>query len=149
MSDIGTYAALEAELVAALSLPTGIDGVVTLGPSLGAADLAATAVRKPAVGIVEGAAEDTGDLATIGGKKRLARFDFEIAVVVSSARGAVAARATLRTILETVRDRVHFLSCSQPGPGRWRWKSETPVEVTGDDLLAAVASYQVQTTIGR
>lgn len=148
MSDAGTYAALEAELLAALTTPA-ITGVVSLSGATSAADLAEDAVRKPAVGIVEGPAEDTDALATIGGKKRLARFNYEVAVVVSSARGKVPARATLRGILETVRDRVHHLSSSQPGPGRWRWKSDTPVEVTGDDLIAAVASFQIETTIGR
>lgn len=148
MSDAGIYAALEGEITAALAATGGISGVVSLEPALSVVDLANDAVRKPAIGVVEAGAEETGEVA-IGNRRRLARFTYEVAVVVSSARGKTSARGTMRSILEAVRDRVHHLSSSQPGTGRWRWKSETPVEVTGDDLLAAVASYSIETVIGR
>lgn len=148
MSDAGIYAALETELMNALSGSGGIAGVVTLSPALSVADLADDAVRKPAVGVIDaGLAEK--DLLSVSSRRMTATATFEVGVVVASARGKVQARSTLRTVLEAVRDRVHFLPSSQPGTGRWRWKSETPVEVAGDDLIAAVASYQIETLIGR
>jgi len=148
VSDAGTYAALEKEITDALTGTCGIPGVVSVEPALSVVDLADHAVRKPVVGVVDAGADESGEVA-IGSRRRLARFTFEVAVVVSSARGKKDARGTLRGILEAVRDRVHYLPSSQPGSGRWRWKSENPVEVTGDDLLAAVASYSIETVIGR
>lgn len=147
MTDVGLYAALETSILTALRTPA-IPGVVTLEGALSVADLAADAVRKPAIGIVD-AGSTFQESVAIARRGQIARFNFEVGVVVSSARGKIAARGTLRTILETVRDRIHFLSIAQPGPGRWLWKSDTPVDVTGDDLLAAVASFQLDTMIGR
>jgi len=146
VSDAGRYAAMEAEIVAAL---TGLAGVATIGKTLSLEDLVQRdGIRKPAVGIIEGAAEATGEKIGIGSRRIPARVTWEIAVVVQNQRGAVQGRPTLRSILEEVRDRLHCLDSTGTRGSQYRWRSDAPTQVPADDLVAAIATFDVNVIFG-
>ncbi len=146
MSDVGRYAAQEAELETAL---TGLPGAATICRTLSLEDLVARdGIRKPAVGIIEGSAEATGESIGIGSRRIPARVSWEIAVVVQNQRGAVQGRPVLRTLLEAVRDRVHGLDSTVTRGARYRWRSDVPTQVPADDLIAAIATFDVNVIFG-
>jgi len=145
VSDIGLYAALEAELIAAL---TGISGVATLVPTVSVDRLAGMdGVRKPAIGVIDTGAEFREQYAITKGRS-LATVSWDIAIVVQNMRGVTAARPTVRTLLETIRDRVHWLQTGTSSKGRYRWRSDQHIQLPDDSLDAAVASFEIAVSVG-
>src|SRR5512135_891423 len=106
MTDVGTLAAMETEIMTALA---GLPGVVELKATCSAEDLLARdAIRMPAVGVVDAGIE-WKEGQSVGQKVQIATFRWEVTVLVDSKRGRIDARTTLREILETIRDRLHWL----------------------------------------
>ncbi len=159
MTDVGIYAALETELTTALA---GISGVVAVTPTCDIEDLVyrispdGGGGRTPAIGVVEVASKRTtipgssgGGFYSIANRHITTVSTWEIAVVVRNERGKSDARSTVRTILETIRDRVHYLSTTATTyRSKWTWVGEEKVKTAEDDLYAWVATYSVDCFFG-
>lgn len=140
MTDVGRYAAMEAEVIAAIGT---IDGVVSVEPSASVEDLVEVdGIRTPVIGVVEGDSSRQGAYA-MGNRRINACSEWEVAVVVRNERGRVAARNALRAIVEKVRDNLHYASSAQPPTARYIWKGDKRVQVEGDDLYAVVATFEL------
>lgn len=140
MTDVGRYTAMEAEVIAAIGT---IDGVVSVEPSTSVEDLVETeGIRTPVIGVIEGESSRQGAYA-LSNRRINACSEWEVAVVVRNERGRVAARAMLRAILEKVRDNLHYASSTQPPTARYIWKGDKRVQVEGDDLYAAIATFEL------
>ena len=140
MTDVGRYAAMEAEVIAAIGT---IDGVVSVEPSASVEDLVEVdGVRTPVIGVVEGDSSRQGAYA-MSNRRINACSEWEVAVVVRNERGRVAARNALRAIVEKVRDNLHYASSAQPPTARYIWKGDKRVQVEGDDLYAVVATFEL------
>lgn len=159
MTDVGTYAALEAEITTALA---GISGVVEVIPTCDIEDLVYRVSpdggggRTPVIGVVEVASKRTtvpgsagGGFYTIANRIVTAESVWEIAVCVRNERGKSDARSTSRTILETIRDRLHYLSTAQDYKSKWQWQGEEKVKTAEDDLYAWVATYSLTCFFGK
>jgi len=145
MTDVGLYAAMEAEIVTAL---TGMTGVVELKPTASAEDLVAKdGIRLPAVGIIDAGAEWKEPLG-VGQKLQRATFRWEITVIVGSQRGRIDARTTLRTILETVRDRLHYSQSAVALKSRYYWRSDRPLDIGRTDILGTVIAFELDVLVG-
>jgi hypothetical protein len=140
MTDVGRYAAMEAEVIAAIG---SISGVVSVEPSTSVEDLVETeGIRTPVIGVIEGESSRQGAYA-LSNRRINACSEWEVAVVVRNERGRAAARARLREILEKVRDNLHYASSAQPPTAKYIWKGDKRVQVEGDDLYAAVATFEL------
>jgi hypothetical protein len=140
MTDVGRYAAMEAEVIAAIG---SISGVVSVEPSTSVEDLVETeGIRTPVIGVIEGESSRQGAYA-LSNRRINACSEWEVAVVVRNERGRAAARARLREILEKVRDNLHYASSAQPPTAKYIWKGDKRVQVEGDDLYAAIATFEL------
>lgn len=147
MSDVGLYDALEAELYAALTTPA-ISGAATVAKTLSIQDLVERdAVRKPAIGIVDSGARFREPYG-VGQRIVGVVSRWEIGVVVQNQRGAISGRPTLRGFLETVRDRVHNLKTATSSRAAWRWQSDEYIDQPREDLVAAVATFEINVNFG-
>lgn len=158
MTDVGIYTALETELTTALA---GISGVVEVVPTCDVEDLVyrigpdGGGGRTPVIGVVEVGSKRTsvpgsagGGLYSIAGRKITANSAWEISVAVRNERGKSDARSTVRTILETIRDRIHYLETAQPYKGKWQWQGEEKVKTTEDDLYVWISTYSIDCFFG-
>lgn len=141
MTDVGKYAAMEAEVIAAIGT---ISGVKSVEASMSVEDLIEVdGIRLPAIGVIEGDASRQSAYA-LSNRRISAGVEWEVAVVVRNERGRTAARDTLRTILETVRNNLHYASSALSPLARYIWKGDKRIQVEGDDLYAAVATFELQ-----
>lgn len=149
MSDVGLYAALEAEIIEALT-DTPIDGVKKVLRTAGVEDLVFqdTALR-PVIGVIDAGAKEL-DRPAVSSRLVGALSEWQIAVVVTSKRGLPDARTTVRTLLETVRDRVHNVQTATSSRGKYRWISDQYVNVVGGDgsVAAAIATFVIPINFG-
>lgn len=165
MTDVGKFDALEAVIVAALSTPA-ITGVESVQPSMSYEDLllydgGSRADSSQAVlGVVEGDATVSSlpGLAAhgryaIGSGRFCGNVQWHVAILVRNARGGRESRSFVRTLAETVRDRVNFLLGNAAG-ARFAWVGEQRIDGKGDDedggydYLCRVATFDIDVTMG-
>jgi hypothetical protein len=116
---------------------------VSVEPSTSVEDLVETeGIRTPVIGVIEGESSRQGAYA-LSNRRINACSEWEVAVVVRNERGRAAARARLREILEKVRDNLHYASSAQPPTAKYIWKGDKRVQVEGDDLYAAIATFEL------
>jgi hypothetical protein len=136
---------MEAEIIAAL---TGITGVASLKASASAEDLLAKeGIQKPAIGVTDAGAEWKESLG-VGQKQQRGAFRWEITILVESGRGRIDARSTLRTLRETVRDRLHYLKSTIPLKARYMWRGDQPLDIGRPDVLGSVTSFELDALVG-
>jgi hypothetical protein len=153
MSDVGVYAAVQAEIVALLTTPAITVSSVTanIRSALSVAHLVEgpEAVQKPMVGVILLDSRALGeDEQTLSRQIRVETF-WQIAAVDASNRGASDRRTWCYSVLETVRDRLHqYTSTIAPGYDVYRWVSESFTAET-PSVMAAVATYRLPLMLGR
>lgn len=141
MTDVGTYATLQAEILAALTTMTAIK---TFAKEARIENLVVKeSLRRPAVGVACSSKTATGRVSAGNNRQTLASLKWEIAVLVDSARGNEEQKASLEALLEGIRDRVHFLSCALAPHSKYIWQGEEIVQLAEEELLGAVAIYQL------
>lgn len=137
MSDSGTYEAICAELVAALSVPS-IEDAKAIIPTCSLADLfGMDAKRFPAIGVIEReAARDPKDqLIALRPVRAITVWD--VAIVVQNMRGSIAGRSLLRVLMETTRDRIHGLRSAIAPKAQFTWQADKLIDNVGDGSVAA------------
>ncbi len=153
MSDIGTYNAIEAEIVAALSTPP-IDDVKDVLASHSLEDLYFhDSKRRPAMGIIErDAIEDPKADQQVGLKPVRAQTTWDISFVVDHKRGRTEARTLLRKFMETVHDRLHNLRSAVDPKARYRWRADKMNEKflgESNSVATAVSTFTLGVNFGK
>jgi len=146
MSDAGIYAAIEADIVTKL---TGISGVNSISASMSANDLVyRQGIQKPAIGIVHQGTEVMSQTARgVNAPQFRAKVNYQVTVAANDARGAISSRPLVQTILEAIRDRLHFKQPSGlpvPNIGLYRFVSEGYPEEQPQALIVAAANYSLE-----
>lgn len=148
MSDIGVYATLQAEILTALApmaitaVPAGV--IRTFAKDSRIEELIVKeGIRAPAIGVACTNKTAAGRISAGPNRQMLASLEWEVAVLVDSARSRAEQRASLEAILEEVRDKLHFLPCSLPPTAKYIWNGEKTVLLGDEELLGAIATYQL------
>lgn len=148
MSDVGFYAALEAEIFTVLTTPA-VSKVARVAKSMSLQDLLMKdGLQLPAVGIIDAGAPEKGYLAAAD-RRILTEPAWDIAIVVKNSRGAVSGREVMWEILERIRDRLHHYQSAAAGGFRYQWAGEFPADLFDNTLLAYTQHFKIQTYFGR
>lgn len=149
MSDIGKYAALEAEVTAYIKGTSAITGVLSVNPTLSLDDLVARdGIRKPALGIIVLPTQYQKPRA-VGYREMWVTAKVVVAVAITNMRGAVSARPQLYTIFESLHDRLHYQPSALSPTGRYVFQSEVAETHAEKDLLLGQAVYQIDLLMGQ
>lgn len=145
MSDIGKWAAVEAEITTALGTLTGVSTIV---PSMSIDQLAnSDGIRKPAVGIIY-LGTDYNQQYAVGNRKFMATSHWRIGVVLTNLRGTVTGRPQVYSILEQIRDRVHFSFSALSPKEAFRFESEQVPEQGPDGLCVGWVDFRLDLILG-
>lgn len=150
MSDLGIYAAMYAELLAALQTPTITVGGVAVDV-VARCDLITLHTRETLRDVGIGITIDGAKFREaygVANKMRGADAPVLVSIAVRSARGLTEQRQTLETLLETVRDRINFLATATSSKGKYAWASDSFVEIEGSDKAGAIAEFRLQVNFG-
>lgn len=146
MSDVGKYAACEAEIANAL---VGLPGAMKIAPSLNATELVyRDGIQKPAIGIIH-VGTDLRQVYSISSRQFLGTTKWALAFALDNLRGAVSGRPALYELLENARDRLHGLQSSQSPFGKYFFESEAYPEQQPDGLIVAVATFKLDLVLGQ
>lgn len=156
MSDVGIYAAIEAEIIAAIGDLSAL-GVASVIPSASTEEIA-WAVEQLApegggnqgrlIGVLDRGATKLDDF-TIAQASMFVESRWEISYAMLDFRGVSDDRATARTVMETIRDRLHYKRSSITGAQRYLWKSESTNKTEMPGLLSRTASYSLKLLISQ
>ncbi len=146
MTDVGTYAAVEGELITLITTPA-ITGLLSIERTTGLHGfLARQAKRKPCVGVAWASSkrDENYDLTSVRTHQVLAQF--EIFAIAASGRGAssvgtgAATEALpLLTLIETIHDRLERVRSAQSPRDGFYFLGETRMELEEDQgILAGV-----------
>jgi len=145
VSDIGKWNSIEAEIIAALA---GLSGVNTILPSMSMDQLAnADGVRKPCVGVIYLGTE-YGQQYAVGQRKFYATSHWRIGVVLTNLRGSIAGRPAVYTILEEIRDKIHFKFTTQSPKEAYIFDSESVPEQSPDGLAVGFVDFKLGLILG-
>lgn len=150
MSDVGTYDAIEDEILGLLTTPP-IDGVAEVLKAVSASDLWNREAHRPkSIGVIDAGGEAAGDPQMIGSRYAGAISRWEVAVCVQNARGLALARREARLLLEAVRDRLHGAQTAHPTRARYLWQEDAYTEPGGPgDVTIGVARFTLRVGFGK
>lgn len=157
MSDVGTYATLETELVTALSTPaiTGLVGGVSRVTNV-RSFLSRGHMNAPKIGVAWRSFDRTDEWDRCGTREYGGIVLFDVVAVVASMRGsasvgtgAAVEALPLLTLIETIHDRLERLD-STKGDG-WLLTKEEREDIDNDEgpFTAAILTYRISAYFGR
>jgi hypothetical protein len=155
VSDAGLYAALETDIATKIA---GAGGLVTVAKSMSATDVVfRQGIQKPAAGIIHTGTEYLRPARGVNAPQFKALIKFQIAVAAQSLRGRVDARPAVQTILEAIRDALHFkqpsglplvIGGTQAPTGLYRCISEVYADQHPESFIVAAANYNIELMLG-
>lgn len=141
MTDLGSYATLQAEILAALA---GMTQIKTFAKDSKIEDLVTReGIRRPALGVACSSKTAVNRVSAGNNRQTIASLKWEVAILVDTSRGQAEQRTTLEGILEDLRDRLHFLPCGLAPFAKYIWQGEETLQLGEETLLGAVATYQL------
>lgn len=148
MSDSGTLAAVQAEIVAALSSPAIQAGMPIL-PAMSLDDLInKQALRTPSIGIIYlGTTNVT--VYSVGSRQVRATTKWRIAIANTNLRGTQDARSDVYSILEKVRDQLHYYRSSQSPKALFLFQEEQCPDTQPEGKLVAYADFYLDLILGK
>ena len=147
MSDVGIYDAIEAEIISKIGDLSSLDVIPTI-PACSIDDLAwhlhpdGGGNQGRLLGLLDLSSEVV-DQYTIAKSSFLAKTMWEVAYVEMNLRGAADSRSIARTVMETVRDRLHYQNSALSGAQRYMWVGEKTVDTGVEGMIGRVAQYRL------
>lgn len=148
MSDSGTLAAVQAEIVAALSSPAIVTGMPVL-PAMSLEDLInKQSLRTPAIGIIYlGTTNVT--VYSVGSRNVRATTKWRIAISHINLRGTQDARTEVYSILEKVRDQLHFTKSALSPKACYLFQEEQCPDTQPEGKIVAYQDFHLDLILGK
>src|ERR1035437_945798 len=148
MSDSGTLAAVQAEIIAALSSPAIQAGMPNL-PALSLEDLInKQALRTPAMGIIY-LGTTNAMVYAIGSRMLRATTKWRVAISNSNMRGTQDARQDTYALLEKVRDQLHFSRSAQSPKALLLFQEEQCPDNQPEGKIVAYQDFYLDLILGK
>ena len=147
MSDSGTLATIQAEIITALTSPEIQTGMPVI-PAMSAEDLInKQTLRAPAIGVAYLGTDKTIQYA-VGTRRLRATTKWRLFIYVTNLRGSQAARDDVYSILESARDRLHFYRSSISPKAMYLFENENVPDSFAEGRLVATADFFLDVILG-
>ncbi len=150
MSDKGTLAAVQKEIMDAINGTVGIvDGIVVI-QSMSLDDLMNkdSGGRNSAIGIMYMGTDNATPYA-IGSRRLRATTKWRIAVAHKNLRGSQFARDDVYAILEGIRDRLHYLHSASSPKAAYMFQSEAAPDTQPEGKVTAYSDFSLDLILGQ
>ena len=147
MSDIGILAAVEEEIITAISTPAIVVGMPVLA-SMSPQDLIdRDSLKSPAVGVIYLGTTKTIQYA-VGSRRLRATTKWRIAVSSTNLKGTASARKDVYSILEGIRNQLHYLHSAQSPRACYLFLEEQCPDTQSQGKIVAYADFTLDLILG-
>lgn len=146
MSDVGIYAAVQAEIISALSSPTIATDVL---PSMSMDNLIQKDnLRTPSIGIIFLGTTNAVPYA-VGSRLVRATSKWRVAIAATNLRGTPFAREDVYPLLEKVRNQLHFYQSAQSPKTKFLFQEDYCPDSQPEGKITAYADFTLDLILGK